>query len=127
MSAEKRLKVGIPIIGCPDYLKLIHGRATKSNIPFSPPYIPTTLLEHVKKFDPAALLHSKPDLLNGKHILVLCGRKDELVPWTASEPFVEALDVGTDGTKQVFVDDNAGHELSQDMFAQMVSFLKKVL
>ncbi|RDX43993.1 hypothetical protein OH76DRAFT_1487426 [Lentinus brumalis] len=95
LKNDPRLKVGIPIIGCPDYLALIVPRAEASSIPIEPPYFPKTFVEYVKTHDPAGA--GAAGAFWGKKILVVAGREDEVVPWAASERFVGELDVGGRG------------------------------
>lgn len=49
---------------------------------------------------------------------------DPLVPWNASEEFVEGLVVGPKGVKKVFVQPNTGHTCSTEMVKEMVEFLQ---
>ncbi|KAH9933665.1 Alpha/Beta hydrolase protein [Epithele typhae] len=126
LKNEPRVKLGIPIIGCPDYLALITPRAEQSKVPIAPPYFPKSLLEYVAAHDPAAAPHTAADAANpfrGKKVLVLCGGADTLVPWAASRPFVDALDVGPGGVKEVVVEDGVGHACSPAMVAAAARFL----
>ncbi|TFK86707.1 hypothetical protein K466DRAFT_549998 [Polyporus arcularius HHB13444] len=126
LKNDPRLKVGIPIIGCPDYLALIVPRAEASSIPISPPYFPKSFVEYVKTHDPAAARgEGAGGAFWGKKILVVAGREDAVVPWAASERFVEELDVGAEGegVKEVFVEPGVGHTCSAGMVKEAVRFL----
>ncbi|RPD54297.1 hypothetical protein L226DRAFT_616977 [Lentinus tigrinus ALCF2SS1-7] len=129
LKNDPRVKVGIPIIGCPDYLALIVPRAEASKIPIEPPYFPKSFLEFVKTHDPVATPHTadKRDTnpFRGKKILVLSGKEDEVVPWAASKQFVEELDTGEEeeGVKEVFVEPGVGHTCSPKMVKMAVRFL----
>lgn len=128
MRVDDRISFGAPIIGCPDYLKLMQGRAKKLSIPIAPPYFPTSLVELVRRQDPAAKPFNRLDDSNpylGKKILVLSGAADKLVPWEASKSFVEALAVGPDGTKKVVVQEGVGHECTQEMLEELGRFVGK--
>jgi len=123
---EPRVKIGVPIIGCPDYMALMRPRAEYASLPIASPYFPPSLLTSVKKHDPSSAKSTSRDPAQnpflGKHILVLSGGKDKLVPWYASQRFVEELEVGP-GTKKVVVEDNAGHECTQRMVGELASFV----
>jgi len=60
----------------------------------------------------------------GKKILVLSGGADPLVPWTASQTFVERLVVGPKGVKKVVVQPDTGHTCTLEMVREMVEFLQ---
>lgn len=128
---DPRVKIGIPIIGCPDFLALMTDRAMKYSLPIAPPYFPTSLLSYIHRNDPPSTPYSKLDASNpflGKKILVLSGGMDTLVPWTASKDFVEKLEVGEDGLKEVVIVPGVGHECTEGMVAEMARFINtKVL
>ncbi|KAF8575436.1 alpha/beta-hydrolase [Ramaria rubella] len=126
LKDEPRVKIGIPIIGCPDYLALMGPRAQASGLSVAPPHFPASFLEYIKTQDPSSTDPSSSDprqnpFLN-KHILVLSGAVDPVVPWIASEKFVRALQVGN-GTKKVIVEENAGHECTPYMVKELASFV----
>ncbi|KAG1764184.1 Alpha/Beta hydrolase protein [Suillus placidus] len=130
LSREPRLSLGIPIIGCPDYTKLISQRAASSRIPFSPPYFPTSFKTYIKTHDPAQLAYRAKDASNpflGKRVLVLSGKEDKLVPWVASAEFVEGLEVGEGGVKRVVVEEGAGHECTSGMRREAGLFVREWL
>lgn len=125
-AADSRIKTGIPIIGCPDYLKLITQRAQKAGVSMSPPSFPDNLKALVKHVDPAADAYSSSSDENpffNKRILVLSGRDDKLVPWSVSEAFVDGLSVGEGGVKRVKVYPGVGHELTDEMVTEMAKFI----
>jgi len=126
LSQDSRIRTGIPIIGCPDYIALIKQRAEKSSVPFSPPYIPGSLLETIGKFDPASQPYKATDVSNpflGKKVLILSGQEDTLVPWSASKAFAEGLQVGPDGKKTISVQHGVGHECTTRMVEEMSNFI----
>ena len=55
-------------------------------------------------------------------MLVLAGADDAIVPWAASRAFVEALDVGREGRKEVVVVRGARHEFTDGMREEMFRF-----
>ncbi|KAG0700568.1 Alpha/Beta hydrolase protein [Suillus ampliporus] len=130
LSREPRLTVGISIIGCPDYTKLISQRAASSGVPFKPPYYPDSLKAYVDANDPAKLPYRAKDRPNpflGRKILVISGAEDTLVPWVASVEFVQNLEVGEDGIKQVVLLEGVGHKTTPRMQREAGLFVKKWL
>ncbi|KAF9226318.1 alpha/beta-hydrolase [Gyrodon lividus] len=129
LTREPRIRLAIPIIGCPDYTKLISQRAEYTGVPFTPPYYPPQLKSYVDAYDPASFPFRANDLTNpflGKRILVLSGANDKLVPWTASKEFVEGLEVG-EGVKRVVLQENAGHECTPAMIQEASLFVSEWL
>lgn len=128
--SDPRVQVGIPIIGCPDYLELIEHRAKTSNITFGPPHIPASFIKFVQSFDPASKDYESLDGGNpflGKKILVLSGADDPLVPWDASARFVDGLEVGPDGVKKVVVQQGVGHACTREMVVEAADFVQQHL
>ncbi|KAF9818795.1 hypothetical protein IEO21_02575 [Rhodonia placenta] len=123
---EPRIILGVPIIGCPDYTALMTERAGLNGIPWEPPYIPRSLLDLIERYDPAAASYTVPDASNpflGKKILVLSGGDDKLVPWSASKTFVDSLNVGLGGVKEVIVAPGVGHKCTREMVQAMSRFI----
>ncbi|KAH8981585.1 Alpha/Beta hydrolase protein [Lactarius hatsudake] len=116
---EPRIRIGIPICGCVDYLALMEQRAEKLGIPRTAPYFPESLRALVGVYDPVA---PPPGAFAGKRILVLSGADDPLVPWSVSRAFVEALDVGPRGKKEVVVQPGAKHEYTDEMREELFRF-----
>jgi len=125
LTRDPRIQLGIPIIGCPDYTKLISQRARFFGVPLEAPHYPLHLKAYVDSYDPASFAFRENDATNpflGKRILVLSGAKDKLVPWSASQEFVEGLEVG-DGVKKVVLEENAGHECTPSMIREAGLFV----
>ena len=104
--------------GCPDYLTLISKRAKAHKLPFGPPHIPDSLVQVIKRADPVAAPYTASDESNpflGKKILVLSGQKDKTVPWSTAKDFVDGLNVGEQGVKEVMVEPGVGHDFSPVM------------
>lgn len=125
-SPDPRITLGIPIIGCPNYLELIKRRAHTSSIAFQAPHIPNSLITLINTSDPASqdfksLNSSNPFL--GKKILVLSGKEDPLVPWSVSESFVDTLEVGPEGVKKVFLQEGVGHACTDEMVDEAAAFI----
>lgn len=53
---------------------------------------------------------------------MLAGADDATVPWAVSRAFVEALDVGPDGRKEVAVVRGVGHEFTDGMRGEAFRF-----
>ncbi|KAF8510957.1 Alpha/Beta hydrolase protein [Hysterangium stoloniferum] len=123
---EPRINIGIPIIGCPDYLALMRPRAEASGFSTEAPVFPPSLIEYIRHHDPGSVDSASHDPSRnpflGKHILVLSGAADTLVPWSASKRFVDELQVGS-GTKRVFLEEGAGHECTPKMVQELASFV----
>ncbi|KAF8434539.1 Alpha/Beta hydrolase protein [Boletus edulis BED1] len=125
LTRDPRIQLAIPIIGCPDYTKLISQRAQICGVPLEAPHYPLHLKAYVDAYDPASFAFRENDATNpflGKRILVLSGAKDTLVPWSASQEFVEGLEVG-DGVKKVVLEENAGHECTPSMIREAGLFV----
>ncbi|KAJ4479955.1 Alpha/Beta hydrolase protein [Lentinula aciculospora] len=132
LAREPRIKVGIPIIGCPDYLLLISERAAKHGISLdsASKYFPESLLSLIREEGPPSTPYLEEGVSNpffGKNILVLSGGADPLVPWSASEGFVEGLTVGPHGYKKVVVQPDTGHTVTPEMIKEMIEFLREVV
>ncbi|KAF9650251.1 alpha/beta-hydrolase [Thelephora ganbajun] len=123
LQHEPRLSVGIPIVGCPDYLALMHNRAKASGLRFGPPILPDSLLELIRRESPVSTLVTGKSPFFGKKILVLAGGKDDLVPWVFSESFVERIEVGEEGVKKVIVYPDIGHVFTASMEEDLASFV----
>ena len=107
VSEPPRIRIGIRICGCPDFLALMEQRADKLGIPHAAPYFPESLHALVRAYDPVA---AACGTFAGKRILTLAGEDDALVPWLASRAFVEALDVEERGKKKKLVLPGVKHE-----------------
>jgi pimeloyl-ACP methyl ester carboxylesterase len=129
-AAEPRVKLAIPIIGCPDYLALMEPRAAAHGIGMGPPYFPESLLKVIRTRALTALPYTSKGAENpflGKKVLVLSGGSDPLVPWVASEAFVEGLEVGPAGTKEFIVFEGVGHMVPPPMVQAAVRFVLGML
>ena len=49
------------------------------------------------------------------------------MPWDRSKDFVEKLEVGDHGRKEVFVQEKTGHTCTQEMVTKIVAFLIELL
>ncbi|CAG8534094.1 13282_t:CDS:10 [Acaulospora colombiana] len=105
---------------CPDYLNLMFDRATRKGFDTTATaYFPPNFVAYVKENDPCSAPVSNHDETNpylGKKILAIAGGKDRLVPWQFSAKFYESLQVGEHGVKEMFIDDEAGHNETRKWF-----------
>ncbi|KAJ7650575.1 Alpha/Beta hydrolase protein [Roridomyces roridus] len=122
-GTDARVSTCIPIIGCPEYLPLMKSRAETQGVSVAPPQFPDTLLALIRA-DSEAL--DRGEAFQGKNLLVLSGGKDPVVPWAASEAFVEKVDVGN-GVKKVVVYEDAVHEMTPGMVQEAVNFITQRL
>ncbi|KAF8072137.1 Alpha/Beta hydrolase protein, partial [Lyophyllum atratum] len=123
LAHDERVKTGIPIIGCPDYSKLMALRAQKVGITLEGPYFPKSFKETVERLDPPFLIREGVNPFFGKRVLVLSGEADKVVPWEASKDFVEKLDVGPQGVKTINLCTGVGHECTTEMVNEMARFI----
>ncbi|KAL0579990.1 hypothetical protein V5O48_001993 [Marasmius crinis-equi] len=127
LSQEPRISFGIPIIGCPDFMGLMTERAEKFGISLEDSeYLPDSIASVIRESDPITTPFHRSDSSNpfwGKKVLVLSGGSDPLVPWRASEYFVDQLKVGEKGLLKTFVEPEAGHEFTKEMQQKMIDFL----
>ncbi|EJT97445.1 hypothetical protein DACRYDRAFT_72347 [Dacryopinax primogenitus] len=128
LANEPRLTVGIPIIGAPNFIPLFQRRAEERGTPFGPPFMPNSMLRLMERLDPA----KQPNKLNepgnpyvGKKILVLSGAEDKSVPHSVSAAWIDELEVGPSGVKEVWVQESKGHETTPEMGDRMAQFLWK--
>lgn len=129
MYPDPRFEIGAPILGCPSYRVLMKQRAEKAGLAFEAPYMPKSLLSLLDRLDPDGVDYSSTDPSSnpylGKKILVLHGGNDELVPWDCCKTFVDGLQVGPEGEKNVFIEQDRGHETSSLMVSELVKWLVK--
>ena len=101
----------------------MHDRAKGSGLQFGPPILPDSLLEVINRESPVNTPAMDGGRFAGKKILVLAGGKDELVPWAFSESFVEQIEVGKEGVKNVVVYPDVGHAFTATMEEDVVDFV----
>lgn len=125
---DPRVKVGIPIIGCPDYKALLEPRVQKRppvGGPSSliPPVWPDSLDLLIKRDDPISCAYQSSNANEnpyiGKKILILGGGADRLVPPKFGFKFFDGLNVGPEGKKEMIIQDGIGHEVSPEMIERL--------
>lgn len=140
---ESRIKDVVSVIGCPDYMELMRGRALSANMIgqsddlVGTPAFPTSLYQAVQRTDPMCQLDadrgsSSPgkvkEALDGKRVLCLSGGQDTLVPHSKGQRFrVEFRPDGKLGNIQMqfrdLVDDEADHVFTEKMEACAANFI----
>jgi len=123
---EPRVNIGIPIIGCADYLSMIKKRAENYKVDFRPPLFPDHMRKLIAQFDPAAAPHPSTSGENpflGKKILALSGGKDPLVPFDPMREFFQNLNVGSGGIKQVIIEPETPHAYTDSMALELSKFV----
>jgi hypothetical protein len=125
-SIDERVRFGVPIIGCPDYMALMSHRTTERGLSMEAPYFPPALFRTIEEYDPAKTAYSSDGTENpflGKKILVLSGAADTLVPWSASQNFYDHLVVGEEGSKRAEVYEGVGHQFTSEMEEELIRFV----
>jgi hypothetical protein len=142
--SDPRIKYLIPIIGSPDYYTLLTDRARRIEermrggsatttlpvpvVPLAPPHFPPLLEQLVLGKDPT---NAPLATWIGKHILVISGGRDNLVPFIAggSAALVDKLKVqlGSRVDIDVMIDDEAGHALTRPMIDRIVLWIQALL
>jgi pimeloyl-ACP methyl ester carboxylesterase len=133
---DPRITVGVPIIGCCDYLRLMrnrvqgmlakkttgdHDNVAEAHEEEEERYLPEGLKRALRQLDAGGMGEPAVQRLKGRKVLVLCGADDRLVPYHCSQPFIERLqhamaattDLG--GLCEVVVEEGKGHELTDTM------------
>jgi len=126
LAHDPRVKIGVFLIGCPDYTTLIAHIAKRSDIKLIPPIMPDILHEAIKRNDPPFTPYQASDFTNpfyGKRILALFGGADQLLPWSISKNFFEKLNVGEHGFKEAIIYPGVGHECTREMVEKLVEFV----
>ena len=93
------------------------------------PYMPPRFNRVLNKQDPGTMLRTKreiPPPLIEKHILVLSGADDQLVPWKASKRFITALQAQSTNVK-VHLYDGVGHEFTAEMEKEFCNWLHQFI
>ena len=79
--------------------------------------VPTSFADVYRKLAPTV------DRVSQKHVLVLKGNEDPLVPWEASQAFVESLPSAKVTVKGY---DGVGHAVTADMVADAAAWIKTI-
>ncbi|CAI6097634.1 unnamed protein product [Clonostachys chloroleuca] len=150
---EERVDAAVSVIGSPDFMGLMGGRAAGSKLDCGAQFLgsrffPRDLVAVCKANDPKGFLFSDSPLpqlplseaersrlsalvdsrgLRSKKLLLLSGGDDQLVPHKFTAPFVKVLAEvgGLQVDDRVF--DGVGHWFSAEMVEQAVEFLVKAV
>jgi hypothetical protein len=128
---DDRVKWGCSAIGCPSYIDLMEYRLGQSGLPSraGPPYLPASFKRVLKVQDPGTILRVEKKIplpLKEKHILVLSGSADQLVPWKASKKFITALQAESTNIR-VCLYDGVGHEFTSEMGKEFYTWLHQFI
>ncbi|KAI1394309.1 uncharacterized protein F4822DRAFT_44986 [Hypoxylon trugodes] len=153
LFADPRVTAGVMVIGCPDYMNLMKDRARLSRLEtygqsdegasfFGSKDFPDALVATCNKYDPKTILFGMdaPYALEaevsarkftqanitGKRFQILSGGADKLVPYSASEPFLQHFKAATSAAN-IYVEDNVylgiGHQFTPNMKNDAVRFI----
>ncbi|KIS70572.1 uncharacterized protein UMAG_11367 [Mycosarcoma maydis] len=126
LAEDPRFKIGVPMIGMPDFSRLLASRTRTSFVTNGPPYVPASLKALANQIDPARTAYDSFDSRRnpfwGKKICVLSGAEDKLVLWDWNHDFLKALVVGEPtGPKgempglKIHRRPGVGHEVTEEM------------
>ena len=104
------IDAGVSIIGCPDVALLMRQRAGEK----AEQLVPTSFLKTVDN------LGATSDRVSRKDLLVLKGNEDPLVPWSASQDFINRLPqdkVTVKGYEKV------GHAVTREMIDDTAAWI----
>ncbi|EEB05169.2 hypothetical protein SJAG_00165 [Schizosaccharomyces japonicus yFS275] len=82
---DERITTACVMIGCPSYTEMMCERAKESDIQVTDRIIPPKLVELIERVGP------NPELIKGKHLAVLSGADDTLVPVRYTDAFLPKL------------------------------------
>ncbi|CAE6472211.1 unnamed protein product [Rhizoctonia solani] len=125
MDRDPRLSVCIPIIGSPDFLEIATPRNNLMGLPLVSSYMTSATRSHILKNDPVSGRRSslRPDPFMNKRILALAGAHDGMVPFLATRQFLDRINVGPLGTKQLIIQQGVGHQCTREMVVEMAKFV----
>lgn len=137
---EDRLSACVVIIGCPDYVTLMEGRAKVAGLQeedkalLGSKWFPSDLVQTCSENDPKSLLFGREipggeattgyDIggLKGKKLLLCSGGDDELVPHRCGTAFLKGLrDLGVEFDDRVYP--GVGHHFPKEMVEDTIEFL----
>ncbi|KAI5801090.1 Alpha/Beta hydrolase protein [Pyronema domesticum] len=129
---DSRIEAAGVIIGCADYTKLMEHRAGKSKLQAftlgASDHFPKTLLEVVKRYDPAAMgVEEAAKRLQGKKVLTLSGGADKLVPYACNEEFLRELKEKSGVEVKDIVYEGIGHECTPTMVEELAKWVNEVV
>ncbi|RPA96565.1 hypothetical protein L873DRAFT_1811182 [Choiromyces venosus 120613-1] len=130
--ALPRIEGVVSVIGCPDYKRLMAGRAERSGVDVREVFEDAGVGAIVGRLDPAAVgVEGLKEVWKGKRLLALSGGADRLVPYACSEPFLAEVKgaVGRGELELVVKDivyDWVKHECTSEMVREMVRWFTAI-
>ncbi|CAO1638196.1 unnamed protein product [Sympodiomycopsis kandeliae] len=94
LKDDKRVSVGVSMIGMPDMNKLLEFRTKQAFVRNGPPYVPQSLKDLIKVRDPANVPYDRMGTDNpywGKKLMALSGAQDKLVHPSFSRDFLARI------------------------------------
>lgn len=129
LIVDERIKWGCSIIGSPSYIELMEHRLQNSDPTVAPSKLSKSFVQVLDRDDPGSMFRAAgeiPAVLIRKPILVLSGKDDILVPWSASDSFINVLQkVSTDITVTVY--DGVGHAFTTQMMHDFKNWLMQFI
>jgi pimeloyl-ACP methyl ester carboxylesterase len=129
---EPRILAAGVIIGCADFCALMNHRAGKSRLQNwtlgACEYFPRSLMEVVKRVDPAAMgVEKAAEKLRGKKVLCLSGGADKMVPYECQKGFLEELKKREEVEVTDVVYEGVGHECTPTMVEELAKWVRGVV
>ena len=98
LALEPRIRIGCPLVGMPDYSKLLAGHLQRSKLREAAPQVPAAFLDLINRTNPAQTPYTSTDPnanpFWGKKILATSGGSDKTVPYDYSRQFHIGLVLG---------------------------------
>ncbi|WFC99181.1 hypothetical protein MYAM1_001925 [Malassezia yamatoensis] len=123
MGGHATYHVGTPLIGTPDYVKLVESRTSESNITMASPFVPLSFMEYVNKTNPANMAYTSVDAsinpFYGKKLFAGSGGTDPLVLFNYSSEFLSNVVLGPDTNEtreslQIYLQPNTTHQVTNE-------------
>ncbi|TFY72055.1 hypothetical protein EVG20_g976 [Dentipellis fragilis] len=123
LKEEPRVRTGIAVIGSPNCIAVMRAMGAATGVPIAPPYVPDALLALMRRLDPtsAAADCTAYNPYFGKQVLVVAAEQDVYMAWGAYAAFVEEMEVGPGGRKEV-LRLPGGHCYTEEMMWALVRF-----
>ncbi|KAA1467395.1 hypothetical protein DENSPDRAFT_926576 [Dentipellis sp. KUC8613] len=118
LKEEPRVRTGIAVMGSPDCVAVMRAMGAAAGVPIAPPYVPDELLALMRDLNPTSAVDNP---FFGKRVLVVNAEQDGYMAWESYAAFVERLEVGPEGRKEV-LRLPGGHCYTDEMMWVVVRF-----